>query len=110
MRSNITLGALVFAIALVGAHYTIAGQVPAAASDPDIPVSHQDRVYSAEQYSNTVSVTDPADNRLLGTIHLGDPLPANFSPLYRGGSCWCTAWGFPLIITPSSLLQSVQTG
>jgi len=84
MRSNITLGALVFAIALVGAHYTIAGQVPAAASDPDIPVSHQDRVYSAEQYSNTVSVTDPADNRLLGTIHLGDPLPANFSPLYRG--------------------------
>jgi YVTN family beta-propeller protein len=47
-------------------------------------VSRQDRVYSAEQYSNTVSVTDPADNRLLGTIHLGDPLPANFSPLYRG--------------------------
>ena len=80
MRRNITLCALVFAIALVFAHYTIAGQVPAAASDPDIPVSHQDRVYSAEQYSNTVSVTDPADNRLLGTIHLGDPLPANFSP------------------------------
>ena len=84
MRCNITLYALVFATALVGAHYAIAGQVPAAASDPDIPVSHQDRVYSAEQYSNTVSVTDPADNRLLGTIHLGDPLPANFSPLYRG--------------------------
>ena len=84
MRSNITLCALVFAIALVGAHYTIAGQVPATASDPDIPMSHQDRVYSAEQYSNTVSVTDPVDNRLLGTIHLGDPLPANFSPLYRG--------------------------
>jgi len=29
-------------------------------SDPDIPVSHRDRVYSAEQFSNTVSVTDPS--------------------------------------------------
>jgi hypothetical protein len=33
-----------------------AGQAPAAASAPDIPVSHQDRVYAAEQFSNTVSV------------------------------------------------------
>ena len=33
---------------------------------------------------NTVSVTDPVDNKLLGTIRLGDPLPANLSPLYRG--------------------------
>src|SRR3954451_9522915 len=61
-----------------------AGQAPGAASDPDIPVSHRDRVYSAEQFSNTVSVTDPADNRLLGVIRLGDPQPGNFSPLYRG--------------------------
>jgi YVTN family beta-propeller protein len=61
-----------------------AGQVPGAASDPDVPVSHRDRVYAAEQFSNTVSVTDPADNRLLGVIRLGDPAPANFSPLYRG--------------------------
>ena len=37
----------------------LAGQVPGAASDPDIPISHRDRVYSAEQFSNTVSVTDP---------------------------------------------------
>jgi DNA-binding beta-propeller fold protein YncE len=61
-----------------------AGQVPGAASDPDIPISHRDRVYSAEQFSNTVSVTDPVDNKLLGVIRLGDPLPASFSPLYRG--------------------------
>ncbi len=61
-----------------------AGQAPAAASDPDIPVSHRDRVYSAEQFSNTVSVTDPVDNRLLGVIRLGDPQPGNFSPLYKG--------------------------
>src|ERR1700689_4698859 len=61
-----------------------AGQAPAAASAPDIPVSHRDRVYAAEQFSNTVSVTDPVDNKLLGVIRLGDPLPANFSPLYKG--------------------------
>jgi len=61
-----------------------AGQVPASASAPDIAVSHHDRVYAAEQFSNTVSVTDPADNRLLGVIRLGEPVPANFSPLYKG--------------------------
>src|SRR6202171_5162982 len=61
-----------------------AGQAPAAASAPDIPVSHQDRVYAAEQFSNTVSATDPADNTLLGVIRLGQPQPANFSPLYYG--------------------------
>jgi YVTN family beta-propeller protein len=43
-----------------------------------------DRVYAAEQFSNTVSVTDPVTNRLLGVIRLGDPQPGNFSPLYRG--------------------------
>ena len=48
------------------------------------PVSHRDRVYAAEQFSNTVSVTDPADEKLLGVIRLGDPHPANLSPLYRG--------------------------
>jgi YVTN family beta-propeller protein len=61
-----------------------AGQAPGAVSDPDIPVSHRDRVYSAEQFSNTVSVTDPVDNKLVGVIRLGDPQPGNFSPLYKG--------------------------
>src|SRR3984893_918353 len=61
-----------------------AGQAPGKDSDPDVPVSHRDRVYAAEQFSNTVSVTDPADNKLLGVIRLGDPLPGDLSPLYRG--------------------------
>src|SRR5580692_2858932 len=61
-----------------------AGQAPGAASDADIPISHHDRVYAAEQFSNTVSVSDPADNKLLGVIRLGDPQPGNFSPLYKG--------------------------
>jgi YVTN family beta-propeller protein len=62
----------------------LAGQAPGSASAPDIPVSHRDRVYAAEQFSNTVSVTDPVDNKLLGVIRLGEPLPTNLSPLYRG--------------------------
>ena len=50
----------------------------------DIPISSRDRVYAGEQFSNTVSVIDPAANRLLGVIRLGDPQPANLAPLYRG--------------------------
>lgn len=69
---------------LTGATPAFAGQAPFAASEPDIPVSSRDRVYAAEQFSNTVSVTDPATNKLLGVIRLGDPQPGNFSPLYRG--------------------------
>jgi YVTN family beta-propeller protein len=61
-----------------------AAQAPGPASAPDIPMSHRDRVYASEQFSNTVSVIDPFDNRLLGVIRLGDPQPGNFSPLYRG--------------------------
>lgn len=61
-----------------------AGQAPGALSAPDVPISHHDRVYAAEQFSNTVSVTDPVDNKLLGVIRLGDPQPGNFSPLYKG--------------------------
>src|SRR5262252_6285933 len=82
-RSSI-VAILSLTTSLVGVRYVAAGQAPGAASDPDIPISHQDRVYSAEQYSNTVSVTDPVDNKLVGTIRLGDPLPANLSPLYKG--------------------------
>jgi YVTN family beta-propeller protein len=64
--------------------FATAGQAPYAASAPDVPISQHDRVYAAEQYSNTVSVTDPATNTLLGVINLGQPAPAYFSPLYFG--------------------------
>jgi YVTN family beta-propeller protein len=50
----------------------------------DIPVSARDRVYAADQTSNTVSVIDPSSNKLLGMIRLGDPVPGALSPLYRG--------------------------
>lgn len=43
-----------------------------------------DRVYSADQNSNTVSVIDPVGNRLLGQIRLGNARPDILSPLYKG--------------------------
>ena len=49
-----------------------------------IPISSHDRVYTADQTSDTVSVIDPASNKLLGVIRLGDPVPGALSPLYRG--------------------------
>src|SRR5271154_4923334 len=82
-RGLLKLGFLA-TVCLIGQTAAWAGQAPGAASDPDVAVSHHDRVYSAEQFSNTVSVTDPVDNRLVGVIRLGDPQPGNFSPLYKG--------------------------
>ena len=73
---------LAFGFALAGP--APAGQVPGPAAAPDVAVSNRDRVYAAEQFSNTVSVIDPSTNMLLGEIRLGDPQPGNFSPLYRG--------------------------
>jgi YVTN family beta-propeller protein len=49
-----------------------------------IPMSSRDRVYTADQISNTVSVIDPSSNRLLGVIRLGEPITAVLSPLYKG--------------------------
>jgi len=43
-----------------------------------------DRVYTADQTSNTVSVIDPATNTMLGVIRLGEEVPAALLPLYRG--------------------------
>ena len=75
---------VIFIALLACAPFVRAGQAPGASADPDIPITHRDRIYAAEQFSNTVSVTDPVDNKLLGLIRLGDPSPGNFSPLYKG--------------------------
>src|SRR5262245_59112071 len=61
-----------------------AGQAPFATAAPNFPVSGRDRVYAAEQFSNTVSVIDPSTNTNLGVIRLGDSQPMNLSPLYKG--------------------------
>src|SRR5437667_8207129 len=75
---------LTFALLLSVIAPAFAGQAPGAADSPDIALSHRDRFYTSDQVSNTVSVIDPADNKLLGVIRLGDPTPGNLSPLYRG--------------------------
>jgi YVTN family beta-propeller protein len=84
MKRTSVLATMLAATAMAVVQFSWAGQAPGSLSAPDIPVSHRDRVYAAEQFSNTVSVTDPADNRLIGVIRLGDPSPGNFSPLYKG--------------------------
>jgi len=55
-------------------------------NEPAAPLSNSghDRVYTADQTSNTVSVIDPGSNKLLGVIRLGEPVPGALSPLYRG--------------------------
>jgi len=50
----------------------------------DTTVTARDRVYTADQTSNTVSVIEPFENKLLGVIKLGDPVPGALSPLYKG--------------------------
>jgi YVTN family beta-propeller protein len=80
--TRITTAILAVAPLLFGPAF--AGQAPGASSAPDIPISSRDRVYLGDQSSNTVSVLDPATEKLLGVIRLGDLTPANLSPLYRG--------------------------
>src|SRR5450759_4030623 len=63
---------LVSALLLSSVIPALAGQAPGTASSPDIAVSHRDRFYTADQFSNTVSVIDPVDNKLLGVLRLGD--------------------------------------
>lgn len=78
------LALLLAGSALAPLSMAAAGEPPRPATAPDIPISARDRIYAADQFSNTVSVIDPANNRLLGVIRLGDPQPASLSPLYRG--------------------------
>jgi hypothetical protein len=73
---------LITAAAIAVSSPVFAQQVPNGAAD--IPVSSKDRFYTSDQFSNTVSVINPATNSLLGVIKLGDLTPANLSPLYKG--------------------------
>jgi DNA-binding beta-propeller fold protein YncE len=91
MTRNLFVAAVLSAAAFASSTCAWAGQAPAAASAPEIPVSHHDRVYAAEQFSNTVSVTDPVDNKLLGVIRLGDPgfhiALRRLTKLYQKSAC-----------------------
>lgn len=80
-RSLFLVSALASTLAVSPA---LSGQAPFGISAPDFPVSRRDRVYTADQFSNTVSVVNPESNSLVGVIRLGELQPQNFSPLYRG--------------------------
>ncbi|MBC8740336.1 YncE family protein [Paraburkholderia sp. UCT31] len=84
MKQILILLATLAATTVANLPTAYAGQAPGASSAPNVPISRHDRVYAAEQFSNTVSVIDPVDNHLIGVIRLGDPSPGNFSPLYKG--------------------------
>jgi YVTN family beta-propeller protein len=61
---------------------TAGGPLP---STVKVPISGRDRVYTADQTSNTVTVIDPATNKVLGTIALGaQRLSGELNPQYLG--------------------------
>jgi len=66
-------------------HYLAATAIAmSAVANWDAAPAATDRVYTADQNTNTVSVFDPARNRLLGQIRLGNRRPDVLSPLYKG--------------------------
>jgi DNA-binding beta-propeller fold protein YncE len=95
-RLHCTLALVIASLAC--ARNGMAQEVPAGANLPPIPITSHDRVYHADQTSNTISVYDPSRNTLLGVIQLGEApqsvqhppwvngemTPANISPLYYG--------------------------
>lgn len=78
------ISVITVAFAGTGATSAFAGQAPGASSAPDISISAQDRLYLADQTSNTISVVNPVTNALLGVIRLGQPDAGTLSPLYTG--------------------------
>ena len=92
-RAAAALAALlaVPATAIAARHtHTAAGGPPLPVQAPALygaapPISPRDRIYTADQTSNTVTVINPATNQVLGTIPLGDERVGHLlSPLYFG--------------------------
>ncbi len=96
-RRALLAAAALAALLAAPTYATVARHTSAAAGGPPLPVqapalygaatpiSARDRVYTADQTSNTVTVINPATNQVLGTIPLGDErLGHLLSPLYFG--------------------------
>jgi YVTN family beta-propeller protein len=81
-RPSVGIRILCLVAALTQLECAVAQQAPW--GRPNTAISLQDRVYTADQTSNTVSVIDPSSNKLLGVIRLGQPIPGALSPLYEG--------------------------
>ena len=67
----ISKSVLLAGVMLASVSAAFAGQAPGALSAADIPISHHDRVYAADQTSNTVSVIDTASNTVTATVAVG---------------------------------------
>jgi len=78
-------GGKAFQILAIGFLFSICPAIVSAqAPESNEPITSRDRVYQADQTSNTVSVIDPLENKLLGLIKLGDARPNVLSALYKG--------------------------
>src|SRR5207302_11083737 len=81
-RHSLLLLGLSFVLVLAGV-WPASASIGSAAAAPGAAISARDRVYTADQVSNTITVIDPSTNTVLGTLPLGDArLDSVFSPLY----------------------------
>lgn len=74
MFSNIILSA---SLILSSLQQTIAQAQPPALAGAGAPISSRDRIYTGDQTSNTITVVNPANNSVLGTISLGQSRVGN---------------------------------
>lgn len=90
--ARVTLAALLIALLVAGIGRTAPAAQAQAVGPRQAPalagaqaIGPGDRVYTADQVSNTVSVIDPTSNTLLGTIALGNAQPDMvLGALYKG--------------------------
>jgi hypothetical protein len=73
-----------------------------------LPVSEKDRVYTGDQTSNTVSVINPASNKLLGVIRSAIQFQVR-SVRFTAGNCSFTASVSRRTIAPLRWSRSVPT-
>ena len=107
MRRNAILGVLLVATGLVGVRYAFAGQAPAAASAPIFPSA----IKTASTPPNSIRTPSPSPIPSTTSSLAPFALAIRCRPISvrsTRASCWCTAWGFRLIIALSRLSQSVR--
>ncbi len=88
---SLALPFTVLVVLSVSAAAALAGQVPGDASTPDVPISHADRVYAAEQFSNTVSVTTRSTTSCSASSDSAIHNRATSRPSTKA-KFWSTAW------------------
>ena len=80
MKRSLFAAVILAGTALVGLPPAVAGQAPYSAGAPNIPISAHDRVYTGDQFSNTVSVVDPIDQHARGRHSARLPIARQLQP------------------------------